>query len=117
MNEAIKNRELKEKIAQDYEWGFSSDVEQEFAPPGLNEDTVRFISAKKGEPEWMLQWRLKAYRHWLTMEEPVNWPKLHYPSIDYQSISYFSAPKAKKKSMDEVDPELLAMYEKLGIPL
>src|SRR6059036_144093 len=118
MNEAVKNRELKDKIAQDYEWGFSSDVEQEFAPKGLSEDTVRFISAKKGEPEWMLDWRLKAYRAWLEMEE-VSWAKLDIPEIDYQDAYYYAAPKAKPKlgSLDEVDPEILRVYEKLGIPI
>src|SRR5437763_11142153 len=118
MNEAVRNRELKGKIAQDYEWGFVSDVEQEFAPKGLSEDTVRFISAKKGEPEWMLDWRLKAYRAWLEMEE-VSWAKLDIPEIDYQDAYYYAAPKAKPKlgSLDEVDPEILRVYEKLGIPI
>ena len=101
-----------------YEWGFSSDIEQEFAPKGLNEDTVRFISAKKGEPQWMLDWRLKAYRLWLTMEAP-DWAKLNVPPIDYQDAFYYAAPKAKPKlgSLDEVDPEILRTYEKLGIPI
>ncbi|HMA20948.1 MAG TPA: Fe-S cluster assembly protein SufB, partial [Gemmatimonadaceae bacterium] len=118
MNEAVKNRELKEKIAQDYEWGFVSDIEQEFAPKGLNEDTVRFISAKKNEPEWMLDWRLKAYRAWLEMEE-VSWAKLDIPAIDYQDAYYYAAPKAKPKlgSLDEVDPEILRVYAKLGIAI
>jgi hypothetical protein len=101
-----------------YEHGWSSDIEQEFAPKGLNEDTVRFISAKKNEPEWMLEWRLKAYRHWLTMTPP-DWAKLNVPPIDYQDAYYYAAPKAKPKlgSLDEVDPEILRVYEKLGIPL
>ena len=101
-----------------YEWGFSSDIEQEFAPKGLSEDTVRFISAKKGEPAWMLDWRLKAYRLWLTMEAP-DWAKLNVPPIDYQDAFYYAAPKAKPKlgSLDEVDPEILRTYEKLGIPI
>src|SRR5438552_15132776 len=118
MNEAVKNRELKEKIAQDYEWGFSSDIEQEFAPKGLNEETVRFISGKKSEPEWMLEWRLKGYRAWLEMEE-VSWAKLDIPEIDYQDAYYYAAPKAKPKlaSLDELDPEILRVYEKLGIPI
>src|SRR5205809_7536207 len=118
MNEAVKNQELREKIAQDYEWGFISDVEQEFAPKGLSEETVRFISAKKGEPEWMLDWRLKAYRSWLEMEE-VSWAKLDIPPIDYQDAYYYAAPKAKPKlgSLDEVDPDILRVYEKLGIPI
>jgi Fe-S cluster assembly protein SufB len=102
----------------DYEHGWSSDIEQEFAPKGLSEDTVRFISAKKNEPDWMLEWRLKAYRHWLTMEKP-DWAKLNVPPIDYQDAYYYAAPKAKKElaSLDEVDPEVLRVYEKLGIPI
>ena len=105
--------------SQDYKYGFVTDIEAESAPPGLNEDIVRWISAKKKEPEFMLEWRLKAFRHWTTMVEP-DWPNVHYPPIDYQATSYYSAPKSKKdgpKSLDEVDPELLATYEKLGIPL
>ncbi|WP_430436673.1 Fe-S cluster assembly protein SufB [Oceanibaculum nanhaiense] len=104
---------------QKYKYGFITDIEMERAPRGLSEDIVRFISAKKGEPEWMLEWRLKAYRHWLTMEEP-DWAKVGYPPIDYQDAYYYAAPKSKDdkpKSLDEVDPELLATYEKLGIPL
>jgi Fe-S cluster assembly protein SufB len=103
----------------EYRAGFVTDIEQETLPPGLSEDVVRLISAKKGEPGWMTEWRLKAYRHWLTMVEP-KWPNVHYPPIDYQAISYFSAPKQKKggpKSLDEVDPKLLETYEKLGVPL
>ena len=103
----------------EYKAGFVTDIEQETFPPGLSEDVVRLISAKKGEPEWMTEWRLKAYRHWLTMSEPT-WPNVHYPPIDYQAISYFSAPRQKKdapKSLDEVDPKLLETYEKLGVPL
>jgi Fe-S cluster assembly protein SufB len=104
--------------ASTYEWGFTSDIEQDFAPKGLSEDTVRFISAKKNEPEWMLEWRLKAYRHWLTMTPP-DWAKLNVPPIDYQDAYYYAAPKAKEKlgSLDEVDPEILRVYEKLGIPI
>jgi Fe-S cluster assembly protein SufB len=104
--------------AETYEWGFSSDIEQEFAPKGLNEDTVRFISAKKNEPEWMLEWRLKAYHRWLEMETP-DWAKLNIPPIDYQDAYYYAEPKAKEKlgSLDEVDPEILRVYEKLGIPI
>ncbi|MBU0723627.1 MAG: Fe-S cluster assembly protein SufB [Alphaproteobacteria bacterium] len=104
---------------QKYKYGFITDIEMERAPRGLSEDTVRFISAKKGEPEWMLEWRLKAYRHWLTMEEP-DWAKLGYPAIDYQDSYYYAAPKSKDDrplSLDEVDPELIKTYEKLGIPL
>jgi Fe-S cluster assembly protein SufB len=101
-----------------YKYGFVTDIESETAPKGLSEDIVRFISAKKNEPEWLLEWRLKAYRHWLTMPEP-RWQKPFVPDIDYQDAYYYSAPKMKDKpkSLDEVDPELLATYEKLGIPL
>ena len=104
--------------AEKYKHGFVTDVEQELAPAGLNEDIVRYISAKKGEPEWMLQWRLEAFRRWLTLEEPT-WALVRYPPIDYQSARYYAAPKsgAKYKSLDEVDPEILDTYKKLGIPL
>jgi len=117
-NAEAPNAEFREAIAKDYEWGFSSDIEQEFAPKGLSEDTVRFISAKKNEPQWMLDWRLKAYRAWLEMEE-VDWAKLDIPKIDYQDAFYYAAPKAKPKlgSLDEVDPEILRVYAKLGIPI
>jgi Fe-S cluster assembly protein SufB len=111
-----ETREIENLANREYKWGFISDIEADAAPPGLNEEIVRFISMKKGEPDWMLQWRLKAYQKWLTMTEP-HWAKLHYPPIDYQDSIYYSAPKPKKKSLDEVDPELLATYEKLGIPL
>jgi Fe-S cluster assembly protein SufB len=110
-------REIETLANREYKWGFVTDIDADSLPPGLNEETVRFISKKKNEPQWMLDWRLKAYRHWLTMEEPHHWAMLKYPPIDYQSSSYFSAPKPKLKSLDEVDPELLATYEKLGIPL
>ncbi|MCG8494191.1 MAG: Fe-S cluster assembly protein SufB, partial [Sneathiellales bacterium] len=105
-------------VSEKYKYGFVSDIEADTAPKGLSEDIVRFISAKKEEPEWLLEWRLKAYRYWLTMEEP-KWAKVDYPEIDYQDIYYYSAPKTKDKpkSLDEVDPELLEVYEKLGIPL
>ncbi len=101
---------------REYEHGFVTDIEQDTFPPGLSEDVVRAISAKKNEPEWMTEWRLKAYRKWLEMEEP-DWAKVDYPAIDYQTISYFSAPKKKLDSLDEVDPEILETYKKLGIPL
>ena len=103
---------------KEYRWGFVTDIEADSAPPGLNEDIIRFISAKKEEPEWLLQWRLKAYRSWCKMAEP-EWAKLGYDAIDFQKIIYYSAPKQKKKlsSLDEVDPTLLEAYEKLGIPL
>jgi len=115
---ATKNADAYAAVEKTYEWGFSSDIEQEFAPKGLNEDIVRFISAKKCEPEWMLDYRLKAYRHWLTMESP-DWAKLSIPPIDYQDAYYYAAPKEKPKvgSLDEVDPEILRVYEKLGIPI
>ncbi|MFY9602113.1 MAG: Fe-S cluster assembly protein SufB [Pseudolabrys sp.] len=100
-----------------YKYGFVTDIESEKAPKGLSEDTVRFISAKKNEPEWMLAWRLEAYRRWLTMREP-SWARVNYPKIDYQNAYYYSAPKKKAlASLDEVDPEILKTYEKLGIPL
>ena len=104
--------------AAEYEHGWSSDIEQEFAPKGLNEDTVRFISAKKGEPQWMLDWRLKAFRLWLTMEEP-DWAKIGYPKIDYQDAYYYAEPKLKPKldSLDDLDPEIKRVYDKLGIPI
>ncbi|MBL28296.1 MAG: Fe-S cluster assembly protein SufB [Rhodospirillaceae bacterium] len=101
-----------------YKYGFFTDIEADVAPKGLDEDIIRFISAKKDEPEWLLEWRLKAYRHWLTMREP-DWAKVKHPPIDYQDAYYYSAPKLKDrpKSLDEVDPKLLETYEKLGIPL
>ena len=102
---------------QDYKYGFITDIEADAVAPGLNEEIIRTISAKKKEPEFMLEWRLKAYRHWLTMEEP-KWPNVKYPPIDFQNTIYYSAPRQKKAlSKDEIDPELLATYEKLGIPL
>ncbi len=112
---------LKEFVNNDYAYGFVTDIEQDTIPKGLDEKTVRIISEKKEEPEWLLEWRLKAFRHWLTMTEPT-WPNVHYPPIDYQDLRYYSAPKqesdeAKPKSLDEVDPELLRTYEKLGISL
>ncbi len=102
----------------EYKWGFITDIESDSAPKGLNEEVIRFISLKKGEPEWMTNWRLKAYRHWLKMKEP-HWANIKYPEIDFQDISYYSAPKKKPElsSMEEVDPELLKTFEKLGIPL
>ena len=105
-------------IGQEYEYGFTTDIQQETIPPGLNEDVIRLISSKKDEPKWLLDWRLKAYQKWLEMEEP-DWSKLNYSEIDFQAISYYAAPKPKEKlsSLDEVDPELLDTYNKLGIPL
>jgi Fe-S cluster assembly protein SufB len=116
----VRNREARDAVdrASTYEWGFSSDIEQDFAPKGLSEDTVRFISAKKSEPEWMLDWRLKAYRKWLEMTPP-DWAKLNVPPIDYQDSYYYAAPRAKPvlASLDELDPEIRRTYEKLGIPI
>jgi Fe-S cluster assembly protein SufB len=112
-----------EALAQrEYKYGFVTDIEQEFAPPGLNEDVIRFISAKKGEPDWLLEWRLKAYRHFMEQLEAGREPKwaflpYGYGPIDYQAISYYAAPKQRPESLDGVDPEILATYEKLGIPL
>ncbi|MGH8173638.1 MAG: Fe-S cluster assembly protein SufB [Rhodanobacteraceae bacterium] len=118
--------ELRERVAppdavaaainRRYDAGFVTDIESETIPPGLSEDVVRTISARKNEPEWMTEWRLKAYRHWLTMTPP-HWAKLRIDPIDFQAISYFSAPKNRPKSLDEVDPKLLETYEKLGVPL
>src|SRR5712692_3915201 len=104
---------------REYKYGWVTDIESETIPRGLSEDTVRLISAKKNEPEWMLEFRLKAYRHWLTMKEPRRWPNITFPEVDYQDMIYYSAPKQKiaKASLDEVDPELLRTFEKLGIPL
>jgi Fe-S cluster assembly protein SufB len=112
------NREIQDRISQEYKYGWSSDIEADAAPPGLNEDIVRFISARKNEPEWLLAWRLEAYRHWRTMKEP-DWPNVTYPPIDFDSIVYYSAPKPQKQlnSLDEVDPEVRRTFEKLGISL
>jgi Fe-S cluster assembly protein SufB len=102
---------------KEYKYGFVTDIEQETVPPGLNEDVIRLISAKKGEPEWMLEWRLKAYRYWLTMQEP-KWANVKFGPIDYQAIRYYAAPKqASAKRLEDIDPELLKTYDKLGIPL
>jgi Fe-S cluster assembly protein SufB len=101
---------------QDYKYGFYTDIEADLAPAGLNEDIIRLISAKKHEPEWLLEWRLRALRHWFTMKEPT-WANVHYGPIDYQAIHYYSAPKKKLNSLDEVDPEIMRTYEKLGVPI
>jgi Fe-S cluster assembly protein SufB len=108
--------EIETLANREYKWGFISDIEADEAPPGLNEEIIRFISLKKKEPAWMLDWRLRAYRHWLTMSEP-HWAMVHHPPIDYQKTIYYSAPKAKLTSLDQVDPELLKIYEKLGVPM
>ena len=110
---------IESRLSQEYEYGFVTDIDQETIPPGLDEETVKTISLKKNEPDWLLKWRLKAYRQWLKMEEP-DWSMVKYNEIDYQAISYYAAPKSQEdgpKSLDEVDPELLETYKKLGIPL
>ena len=115
----MASEEMEQLVRREYKDGFVTDIESDTLPPGLDENTIAFISKKKGEPEWMLEWRLDAYRQWLKMETP-SWAHLDYPPIDYQSISYFSAPKRpedRPQSLDEVDPKLLETYEKLGIPL
>ena len=116
MNEELTT--IEQTVLSDYKYGFYTDIEADEAPKGLNEDIVRFISAKKNEPSWMLEWRLKAYRHWLKMEEP-KWANVKYPPINYQDIIFYSAPKQKIKpnSLDEIDPELRRTFEKLGISL
>ncbi len=109
---------VQDYAAQAYKYGFSTAIESDLAPKGLNEDIVRLISAKKNDPEWLLEWRLQAFRRWLTMEEPI-WQKVHYPPIDYQDVHYYAAPKIKEapKSLDDIDPDIRATYEKLGIPI
>jgi len=121
MAESTEASRLVEERSE-YKWGFVTDIESDVAPPGLSEEIIRFISAKKQEPEFMLEWRLRAFRAWSRMAKESGeprWAKVEFPPIDYQSISYYSAPKPKadKKSLDEVDPELLATFKKLGIPL
>jgi len=115
-----KNREVQDITEQEYKYGFFTPIEAESVPPGLNEDTIRAISAKKNEPEFMLEWRMRAFKHWAQLEksqaEP-KWANIHYDPIDYQAITYYSAPKKRPKSLDEVDPEILKTYEKLGVPL
>ena len=115
---AENDKIIDEVVANDYKYGFTTNIEQEFAAIGLSEDTVRFISAKKNEPEWMLEWRLKAYKAWLKMEQP-KWQNVHFPTIDFQSIYYYAAQKKKKviNSLDDVDPEIRSTYDKLGIPI
>src|SRR5579872_5350110 len=113
------NKDVDTLLRSEYRHGFVTDIESDTVAPGLSEDVIRLISTKKQEPAFMLEWRLKAFRHWLTMQEPA-WAHLHHPPIDYQGISYYSAPKSKKdgpKSLAEVDPKLLETYEKLGVPL
>ena len=115
----MANQSIDALVKREYTAGFVTDIESDRLPPGLNEDIIRALSAKKDEPEFLLEWRLNAYRHWLPMTEPT-WAHVHYPAVDFQALSYYSAPKSKKdgpKSLDEVDPQLLQTYEKLGIPL
>ena len=114
-----KPQDLDALVGQKYRHGFVTDIESDTVPPGLDESVIRLVSQKKGEPQFMLDWRLKAYRHWLTMQEP-EWAHLRIADIDYQAISYYSAPRARgdgPKSLADVDPKLLATYEKLGVPL
>ncbi|HEY5702766.1 MAG TPA: Fe-S cluster assembly protein SufB [Gammaproteobacteria bacterium] len=116
---ASKSQDVEALVKKEYEHGFFTDIDSDTVAPGLNDDVIAFISKKKNEPDWLLEWRLKAFHHWQNMSEPT-WAHVHYPPIDYQAISYYSAPKSKKdgpKSLDEVDPKLLETYEKLGIPL
>src|SRR5262249_10390519 len=110
---------IEEFASREYQHGFYTDIEADTVPPGLSQDIIRLISAKRREPDWLLEWRRKAYRHWLTMQEPRWWPNVTFGRIDYQNISYYSAPKPKKQltSLDEVDPELRRTFEKLGISL
>jgi Fe-S cluster assembly protein SufB len=110
---------LENQLQSEYKYGFVTDIETDDLPPGLDEGTVRAISARKGEPDWMTEWRLKAFRQWQAMKEPHHWPNLSYAPVDYQALSYYSAPKKKQKreSLDEIDPDLLETFEKLGIPL
>ena len=113
------NSPIDELLDAGYEYGFVTDIASDTLPPGLDETTVRAISAKKNEPEWLLEWRLKAFRHWLTMEEP-EWAHINKPKIDFQAISYYSAPNSMKdapESLDDIDPEIRKTYDKLGIPI
>ncbi|MEY3373175.1 MAG: Fe-S cluster assembly protein SufB, partial [Pseudomonadota bacterium] len=113
---ATERTEIERQLERRYDAGFVTDIESDTLPPGLDEDVVRFISKKKEEPEWLTEWRLKAYRHWLTMTPP-QWAQLDIAPIDFQAVSYFAAPKKKYASLDEVPQELLDTYEKLGVPL
>ncbi|SFC21554.1 Fe-S cluster assembly protein SufB [Marinospirillum celere] len=117
----MASEEMEQLVRKEYKQGFVTDIESDTLPPGLDEDVIRHISQRKKEPEWLLEWRLEAYRHWLTMKDPQGWAHLSYPKIDYQAVSYYSAPGAKNKdapkSLDEVDPKLLETFDKLGIPL
>src|SRR5690348_86879 len=114
----MANEAIKELTAQEYKWGFTSAIDSDTVAPGLNENVIRLISEKKQEPAWLLEWRLKAFRDWQPLKEP-HWANITYPPIDYQAIRYYAAPKKKKevKSLDEIDPEIRATFEKLGISL
>ena len=115
----VEKNKPEQFVDQGYKYGFVTDIEMDIVPKGLNERVIRTISAKKEEPQWLLDWRLKAYKRWLKMKDP-NWSSVHYPAIDFQDLSYYAAPKKKgsgPKSLDEVDPKLLETYKKLGIPL
>ena len=121
LKENIDHETVKSVLALDvdkYKYGFETNIESDMAPKGLSEDIVRFMSAKKNEPQWMLDWRLDAYKRWLTMDEPT-WARVHYPKLDFQDMYFYAAPKSTPAptSLDEVDPELIKMYDKLGIPL
>ena len=117
MNKETKSEDVLQEIASsEYKYGFTTDIDTEIIPTGLNEDVVRLISQKKGEPEWMLQFRLDAYRYWLSQEAPT-WGHVHVDPVDYDKISFYAAPKKKVQSKDEVDPEILKTFDKLGIPL
>src|SRR5580658_3502540 len=116
MNAKTQDASVEKVTTEEYKYGFITDIEADSAPPGLNEDIIRFISHKKKEPQFLLEWRLKAYRQWLKMKTP-EWAYVQYPPIDYQDIIYYSAPKAGPKSLDEVDPEVLKTFDKLGVPL
>jgi Fe-S cluster assembly protein SufB len=116
---AEQDEALEQHINSEYKWGFTTDIESETFKKGLNEEVIKLLSHKKNEPEWLLEYRLKAYRYWLTMKAPDNWAYFQYPKIDFQDVSYYSAPKVKPtlNSLDEVDPELIKTFEKLGISL
>ena len=117
MKPKVQDQPVEKVTQQEYQYGFTIDIEADSTPPGLNEDVIRFISAKKKEPSFLLDWRLKSYRFWTKMKEPT-WSSVHYPAINYQDIIYYSAPKkGGPKSLDEVDPEILKMFEKLGVPM
>src|SRR6186713_102682 len=119
MSAATQTLDTVQSVTQSgYKWGFETEIEMDLAPKGLNEDIIRLISSRKEEPDWLLAWRFKAFAAWQAMEEP-HWAKVHHPPIDYQDIHYYAAPKKKAgpRSLEEVDPELLKTYEKLGIPL